>query len=167
MQPHELQNRIQSWLRTRPAVFQLRVEPDGARLTEVETGKTLHLPAERIRGIETKNSLSTGAEYLLLDFETGPPLAIADAGFVFSLDARNTGELRGAPPTMSFRDHHRLFRHLLHLVEQQDQPDRRREALDVTMILIASLDGARATGLSTQSEEDKLEKVIRRLEAGA
>ena len=134
---------------------------------EVETGKAVHVAAEQVHDIETSRDTHTGAEYLVLRFDSLPPLAIADAGFVFALDTRSTGELAGAPATMSFRDYRRLYRHLLHLVESQSEGEHRREALDVTMILIASLDGARAVGLSTQAEEPELEAIIRRLEAGA
>lgn len=167
MQTTDLRQAIDVWTRANPGVFEVGDEPDGLHLVDVAAGKPLKLVAEAVAHIEARQNWSTGAEYLALQFVDGPPLALAAAGFVFGLDTRNTGALEGAPPNMSFRDYRRLFGHLVHLVREQADPQRRREALDVSLILIASLDGARAVGLPTQAEEADLEPWIRRLEAGA
>ena len=164
VEPAALQSRLRRWLQEHQGVFDAADAPDGLRLTEVATGKTLHVVADEVTDVDSRPNSETGREYLVLMHAGRPPLAVADAGFVFALDPRNTGELHGAPPTMSFRDFRRLYEHLRHLVEQ---PGDRREALDLTTILIASLDGARAAGLPTQVEEGELELVLRRLEAGA
>ena len=166
MEPAALQAQLTTWLQTRPGLFHVDVETDGVRVLEVETGKSLRVVSDQVEAVELTRNALTGADYLVLRLESAPPLALADAGFVFPLDTRNTGELPGAPATMSFRDYRRLHRHLRHLVETQADSEHRREALDVTLLLIASLDGARAVGLPTQAEEAELEPVIRRLEAG-
>lgn len=167
MEPAALRAQLESWLQTRPGLFHVDAEPDGVRILEVETGKSLRVASDRVQEIEPARNALTGADYLVLRLESVPPLALADAGFVFPVDTRNTGELPGAPATMSFRDYRRLHRHLRHLVETQADAEHRREALDVTLLLIASLDGARSVGLPTQVEEADLETVIRRIEAGA
>ena len=162
-----LQTRLAAWLQSRPGLFHVQSDADGVRLLEVETGKSLRIAAPQVAAIESARNAHTGTEYLVLRLESAPPLALADAGFVFALDTRNTGQLPGAPATMSFRDYRRLYRHVLHLVESPAEAEHRREALDVTLLLIASLDGARAVGLPAQAEEAELEAVVRRLEAGA
>ena len=167
MEPQELTRRLHAWLDTRPGLFVLQDDPGGVRLTEVATAKSLHLPAGQVEEIEVRHDAYTGAEYLALSVATRPPLALSEVGFAFTLETRNTGPLSGAPPVMSFADYRRLHRHLLHLLDTQDDPEHRREALDITMVLIASLDGARAVGLAVDSEEAALEPLIRRLEAGA
>lgn len=166
MQPDVLRSALSAWMRAHPGVFEVHDDTDGVRLVETLTGKPLRLAAEMIDGIETRKNWSSGSEYLALQFFDQPPLALADAGFVFALDVTNTGPLDGAPPTMSFGDYRKLHTHLLHLIGAPQTSQARREALDISLVLIASLDGARAAGLPTQAEEGELEQCIRRLEAG-
>ncbi len=167
MEPTELRQAVEAWTRAHPGIFELHDEPDGVRLRDVATGKPLRVRAEEVAEVETRKNWNTGAEYLALAFAEKPPLALADAGFVFALDTRNTGALEGAPPSMSFRDYRKLHAHLAHLLPEQNDPQRRREALDLSLVLIASLDGARAVGLPTEAEEAELEELIRRLESGS
>jgi hypothetical protein len=162
-----LEQRLAAWLVSRPGLFDLQRTPEGVRLVEVTTGKTLKLLADKVLELETRRDSLSDAPYLLLRLDGAPAVALADAGFVFDLDTRNTGAIPNAPPAMSFRDYRKLLRHLQHLADSQTDPEHRREALDVSMILIASLDGARALGLQTEVEEGELETIIRRLEAGA
>lgn len=167
MQPRQLAQRVRTWLAGRPGLFGLQELPDGIVLTEVATGKTLHLEAEAVDALEMRRDWTTGAEYLWLSRRERPPLALAPAGFAFAPDPVHTGPLPSAPPAMSFGDYQRLVRHLQHLLDTQDDPDQRRAALEITMILIASLDGARAVGLQVGDEEAALEAMVRRLEAGS
>jgi hypothetical protein len=166
MRPPELAQRLRGWLHQRPGLFGLQDLPDGVLLTELATGKSLRLAAEAVVGVEVQRDRLRDDDYLLLTLAERPSLALAAAGFVFALDPRHTGKLPSAPPAMSFTDYHRLVRHLLHLLDTQDDPEHRREALDITLVLIASLDGARAVGLAVDGEEAALEAAIRRLEAG-
>lgn len=166
VQPEALHRALDAWMGAHSGVFERHHEPDGVRLVEVASGKPLRLVAEAIESIETRKNWNSGAEYLALQFLEHPPLALADAGFVFALDVTNTGPLEGAPPTMSFRDYRKLFAHLQHRIAEPQTPQTRREALDISLVLIASLDGARAVGLPTQAEEGELDQCIRRLEAG-
>lgn len=166
MQPRQLVRRLQDWLAGHPGAFLVYPQPAGVRLVETATGKALMVEAAAVAGLDVRRDSTTGAEYLLLSRVAQPPLALAAAGFAFALDTCHTGPLRSAPPAMSFADYARLRRHLLHLLETQDDPEHRREALEITMVLIASLDGARASGLPVGVEEEDLETLVRRLEAG-
>jgi hypothetical protein len=144
-------------------VFVIEDIARGVRLTEVATGKILQLEADGTTGLESRTDTVTGHGYLVIHREERPPLALATAGFAFALDPRSTGPLpAGAPSVLSFTDYRRLVAHLRHLV-----PDaaRRREALELMMILIAALDGARAVGLPIAAEELELEPLLRQLES--
>jgi hypothetical protein len=163
MDPKALRDRLRLGRDAHPGALLATDEPDGVRLTEVATGKTLRLEAGEVLDVQSQANAQTGSEYLVLVRDGRPQLALADAGFVFALDTRNTGPLPSAPPVMSFRDFRRLYEHLRHLVERAES---RLEALDTLQILIASLDGARAAGLATQVEEGELEAVLRIVEAG-
>ena len=163
MDPQPLRDRLQLWMHSHPGILLCADQPDGVHLTEISTGKSLQIEAGEVIEVQSQANSQTGGEYLVLVRDGRLPLALADAGFVFALDTRSTGPLPSAPPVMSFRDFRRLYEHLRHLVEHAEQ---RREALDMFQILIASLDGARASGLDTQVEEGELEAVLRRLEAG-
>ena len=164
MIPPALQERIQHWMLQHVGVFQLEPTAEGVRLVEVATGKALLLDAGAVLEVESRANAHTGHEYLIVQRQDRGPLALADAGFVFNLDTRSTGPLAGAPPVMSFRDFRRLYEHLRHLLEDARK---RQECLDLMMILIAALDGARAAGLSTAIEEGELDVVLRRLESGS
>ena len=163
MDPQPLRDRLRVWMDSHPGILLYADAPDGVRLSEVLTGKTLRIEAGEVLEVQSHANSQTGSEYLVLVREGRPPLALSDAGFVFGLDTQSTGPLPSAPPVMSFRDFRRLYEHLRHRVERAEH---RREALDTLQILIASLDGGRAAGLSTLVEEGELEAVLRILEAG-
>ena len=165
MRPDDLARRLHAWARAHHGVFVLEEQPNGLRLAEAATGKALYVLAEPVDAVETRRNAATGAEYLVLQRQGLPPLGLADAGFVFALDPRSTGPLPpGAPPVLSFRDFERLQAHLVHV---SHEPEHRREALELLMILVAALDGARTAGLDTAREEAALERLLRELEAGA
>jgi hypothetical protein len=165
MRPDDLARRIQAWAQVHPGVFVVERQPNGLRLAEVATGKALVVLAEPVQAVEVRSNTATGAEYLVLQRDGLPPLGLADAGFVFALDPRSTGPLPpSAPPVLSFRDFERLHAHLIHVAPE---PAHRREALELLMILVAALDGARNAGLDTGREEAALEHVLRDLEGGA
>ena len=165
MRPADLAQQVQVWMRAHPGVFVVEAQPNGLRLAEVATGKTLVLLAEPVQAVLVRRNSATRAEYLVVEREGLPPLALADAGFAFALDPRSTGPLPPtAPPVLSFGDFERLHAHLVHVATD---PRHRREALELLMILIAALDGARNVGLDTGREEAALEPVLRQLEAGA
>ena len=136
-------------------------EPHGARLYEPGSNKELAILWDDVAQAEEKRSAQRAAPYLLLVFQDGRQLALADVGFAFAPSTVNTGELPDLPGVVCFRD----FRHLAGGVEALlSEENREPEALAAVMICIALLDGARAAGLTVDREEQRLNGLLRQLE---
>ena len=134
----------------------------GARLLEPGTGKELRIRWGEIAHVEERSTALRPAPYLLLLFEDGRQVALADVGFAFAPSTANTGPLPDLPATFCFAD----FRHLSQGIESLlEQEGREKEALGAILLCIALLDGARAAGLDVSREERSLEALLRRLEA--
>lgn len=72
-----------------------------------------------------------------------------------------SGDLPNAPDVVSFGDFQKLYREAQHAAEE---PSRRRDALDLMMLLVAIVDGGRAAGFDVGPEEERLERLLQRLE---
>jgi hypothetical protein len=163
MTPAEAKAKVLEFAR-RPLAAVAAVEDEdgrGARLVEPGSGKELHLRWEEVSQAEEKSSPLRPAPYLLLAFEDGRQLALADVGFAFAPSIANTGPLPDLPAVLCFRD----FRHLAQGVEAfLEEEGREREALGAILVCIALLDGARAAGLEITREERRLEALLKKLE---
>jgi hypothetical protein len=133
----------------------------GARLLEPGSGKELHVRWSELAGVEERSTPLRPAPYLVLAFEDGRQLALADVGFAFAPSTVNTGPLPDLPATFCFAD----FRHLAQGIESLlAEEGREKEALGAVMLCIALLDGARAAKLDVSREERRLDGLLRRLE---
>jgi hypothetical protein len=133
----------------------------GARLLEPGTGKELRLRWDELAAVEEKRTPLRPAPYLVLSFQDGRQVALADVGFAFAPSTANTGPLPDLPPTLCFRD----FRHLSEGVSALlAEEGREKEALAAILACIALLDGARAAGLDVSREERRLDGLLRELE---
>ena len=133
----------------------------GARLLEPGTGKELRIRWGEIAQVEVRSSALRPAPYLVLVFEDGRQVALADVGFAFAPSTVNTGPLPDLPATFCFAD----FRHLSQGIETLlQQEGREKEALGAILLCIALLDGARAAGLDVSGEERRLDALLRALE---
>jgi hypothetical protein len=163
MTPTEVKTKVMEFTR-RPLAAVAAVEDDdgrGARLVEPGSGKELHLRWDELSKAEEKSTPLRPAPYLVLEFEDGRQLALADVGFAFAPSTANTGPLPDLPAVLCFRD----FRHLSQGVDTFLEEDgREREALGAILICIALLDGARAAGLEVSREERRLDSLLRKLE---
>jgi hypothetical protein len=136
-------------------------DPHGARLYEPGSNKELPVVWDELAQVEERKSAQRSAPYLLLVFQDGRQLALADVGFAFAPSTVNSGPLPDLPAVLCFRD----FRHLAGGVETLlSEKDREREALAAVLVCIALLDGARAAGLPVDREERRLDGLLRRLE---
>ena len=133
----------------------------GARLLEPGTGKDLRVRWSEIAHVEERATPLRPAPYLVLVFEDGRQVALADVGFAFAPGTANTGPLPDLPATFCFAD----FRHLSQGIESLlETGGREKEALGAILLCIALLDGARAAGLPVAREERTLDDLLRRLE---
>jgi len=155
---------IKHWIQAHPGIFSLR--EDGTQLTLLEnfSQKEITFQAKQIQEVVPKqNKLKPGEFYLILLLEMGAQLVLAQQGFVFPPDFSNTGPLPLPSQVYCMQDFQDLYRKLRHVGAEAN---RRREALDLIMILIAILDGARAVGLKVDEESRKVEDVLSVLEKG-
>jgi len=133
----------------------------GARLLEPGSGKELHVLWGELAHVEERSSPLRAAPWLVLVFEDGRQVALADVGFAFAPGIVHTGPLPDLPPTFCFAD----FRHLVQGIEVLlEEEGREKEALRAILFSIALLDGARAAGLTVAREERRLDGLLRRLE---
>lgn len=153
-----------AWLAANPLAFAHREDGDTLTLVERDTEKMRSLSGDGVVEVHEKRNLQSGVAYPILVLESGAQLAITDIGFCFSPSFVSTGEIPGAPEVVSFGDFRKLYREAQHAAED---PARRRDALDFMMLCITIVDGARAVGFDVSPEEERLERLLRRLEGGA
>jgi len=140
-------------------------DEESSTLLDVASGKSLHLPWRDAKSLEEKVHPETKDAYLVLLFEDGRQIALVDPGGVaFEPSKINTGPLDGLPPVVCLRDFLTLKQRIDHYL--YDHPDAAppKDCLDLTMICIAILDGARAIGFDVGDLEGELEKSLRELE---
>jgi hypothetical protein len=131
-------------------------------LIEIEYGKELTFAWGEIVRVEEARIPQLESKYLRVMLEDGRSFAVAGMGFVFAPSFASTGPLEECPETACFADFYKLKAHLEHLV---DEENREKEALQVLMVLLAYLDGARQVGLSVDDEERELDAILKKMEA--
>jgi hypothetical protein len=155
--------KLRAWVEThRHAVL---YDEENPSLIDVASGKTIRLPWQEVTAFEEKVHAETGDIYLVLLFENGIQVALVDpGGIAFAPSTENTGPLREPPPVVCIKDFFTLKGRLDHyLYDHPDQPPP-KEALDLVMICIATLDGARAVGFEVGDLEGELEKSLKEIE---
>lgn len=140
-------------------------DEESSTLLDVASGKSIHLLWPQVKAFEEKVHPETKDTYLVLLFENGSQIALVDPGGVaFSPSTVNTGPLRDLPPVVCLKDFYTLKQRIDHyLYAHLDEPPP-RECLDLVMICVAILDGARAVGFSAGELEGELEKSLREIE---
>lgn len=140
-------------------------DDENATLLDVASGKSLRLPWRELTAFEEKDHPETGENYLVLLFENGKQIALVDPGGVaFAPSTENSGPVQNLPPVVCLRDFLMLTQRVEHyLYEHADEPPP-RECLDLIMISIATLDGARAVGFDVGDLEGQLEKALAEIE---
>jgi hypothetical protein len=146
--------------RPRSAVVSME-EPHGVKLYEPGSNKELQILWADLQQAELRSSAQRSEPYLLLVFQDGRQLALADVGFAFAPSTANTGQLPDLPAVLCFRDFRHLSGGVLQLLSEKD---REREALAAVLVCIALLDGARTAGLSVDREERQLDGLLHQLE---
>jgi hypothetical protein len=140
-------------------------DEENPSLMDVASGKTIRLPWQDVKAFEEKVHPETRENYLVLLFENGIQVALVDpGGLAFAPSTENTGPLRDPPPVVCLKDFFTLKGRLDHyLYDHPDEPPP-KEALDLVMICIATLDGARAVGFEVGDLEGELEKSLKEIE---
>ena len=139
-------------------------EPESV-LLDLASGKRLKIAWRDLTAFEEKVHPETKDAYLVLLFENGNQLALVDpGGLAFAPSTHNSGPAQNLPPVVCLKDFFTLKNRVDHyLVDHADQPPP-RECLDLIMICIATLDGARAVGFEVGDLEGELEKSLDEIE---
>ena len=132
-----------------------------AILLDVASGKRLKLNWAALAGFEEKVHPETQEPYLVLLFDDGTQLALVDPGGVaFAPSIANSGPVENLPAVVCLRDFLMLKQRVDHyLYDHPDEPPP-RECLNLIMICIATLEGARAAGFDVGDLEGELEKSL-------
>jgi hypothetical protein len=104
--PAELKARVLAFLRGRRAPLSILEDEDGrsATLLDAPAGKSLRLRWDQLAQVEERSTRDHPEPYLLLLFEDGRQVALADVGFAFAPALHNSGPLPELPRTFCFRD---------------------------------------------------------------
>ena len=155
--------KVRSWVAThRRAVL---YDAEASSLMDLASGKTMRLPWLEVKAFEEKIHPETKDPYLVLLFENGHQIALVDpGGIAFAPSTENSGPLRDLPAVVCLKDFFTLKGRVDHyLYDHPDQPVP-QETLDLVMICIATLDGARAVGFDVGDLEGELEKALNEIE---
>jgi len=139
-------------------------EPESTFL-DVASGKRVKIAWRDLKGFEEKIHPETNDAYIVLLFESSKQLALVNPGGVaFAPSTENTGPLQNLPPVVCLKDFITLKNRVDHyLYDHTDEPPP-RECLDLVMICIATLDGARKVGFDVGDLEGELEKSLDEIE---
>ena len=140
-------------------------DEETSSLMDVASGKMIRLPWREVKAFEEKIHPETKDTYLVLLFDNGKQIALVDpGGIAFAPSTDNTGPVRDLPPVVCLKDFFTLKGRVDHyLYDHPDEPPP-KQALDLVMICIATLDGARAVGFDTGDLEEALEKSLKEIE---
>ena len=143
----------------------LLYDEESGTLLDVASGKRLHVPWRTLTAFEEKLHPETQEPYFVLQFEGGKQIVLVDPGGVaFAPSTENSGPVPNLPAVMCLRDFLTLKQRVDHyLYDHPDEPPP-RESLNLIMICIAILDGARAIGLDVGDLEGELEISLNEVE---
>jgi len=134
-------------------------------LLDVASGKRLPLAWRDVSAFEEKIHPDTRNSYLVLLFENGTQIALVDPGGVaFAPSTEHSGPVQNLPAVVCLRDFYTLKQRVDHYLHDHPDDPPPRECLDLIMICIATLDGARTVGFDVADLEGELEKSLTELE---
>jgi hypothetical protein len=160
---NRLRRALQGWALAHPHA--LLYDDENSKLLDVASGKTLSLPWRDITAFEEKTHAETGDRYYVLLFENGSQIALVDpGGIAFAPSTINSGSVPGLPAVVCLTDLFTLKGRVAHYLDAHPEEPPPPECLDMVMICIAILDGARAVGFAVGDLEEDLEKLLGELE---
>jgi hypothetical protein len=136
----------------------------GSMLLDVYSNKMLSLDLPELQGVEERRNRQTHKPYLLLIYGDQRQIALADVGIAFSPQFRNTGPLPDLPEVVCFRDFRALLDRFKHGFYGHAENDPGGDLVQLLMMCIAILDGARDQGFDVEREEKEVELHLSELE---
>jgi hypothetical protein len=159
----QARGKVAQWVERHPQAA--LYDEENSALLDVASGKSVKIPWRELKAFEEKTHPETKDGYLVLLFEDGRQIALVDPGGVaFEPATINTGTLDDLPPVACLKDFQTLKQRVDHHLygHRDDAPP--KECLDLVMICIAILDGARAVGFDVGDLEGEMDKSVRELE---
>jgi len=154
---------ITQWVQSHPQAA-LYDEANGTIL-DVPSGKAVRPAWRDLTALEEKIHPETKENYLVFLFEDGTQIALVDpGGIAFAPSTENSGPVENLPPVVCLRDFLTLKQRIDHYLYQHGGEAPPRECLDLILICIATLDGARAVGFDIGDLEGELEQSLSELE---
>lgn len=154
-----LKARVRYWISARNHA--VLYDDESSMLLDVASGKRVNLPWRQLKAFEEKIHPETKEPYLLFLFENGRQIALVDPGGVaFAPSIENSGPLENLPEVVCLRDFLTLKQRIDHFLDDHPDDAPPRECLDLIMICIATLDGAREVGFDVGDWEGELEKTL-------
>ena len=140
-------------------------DDDSAVLLDVASSKRLKIAWPALASYEEKVHPETQESYIVMLFDDGTQLALVDPGGVaFAPSLVNSGAVENLPAVVCLRDLLMLKQRVDHLLYDHPDEPPPRECLNLIMICIATLDGARAVGFDVGDLEGELEKSLAEVE---
>ncbi|HEY3450442.1 MAG TPA: hypothetical protein VGK67_29070 [Myxococcales bacterium] len=138
-------------------------EPTGD-LLEIASGKRLQIRLSELVAVEERPNSQSGVPYLMLGFGDGHEIAIADIGIAFAAVTPAVPHAPTLPPVVCMQDFLAAYAQLRHHVV--DHPDEKpdRSVLDLMVLALGILEGARVAGFDISREERELDAVLSELE---
>src|SRR5262245_2050122 len=155
----EARSKVRQWSKLHSTA--VLYDDDAAVLLDIASGKSLRVPWTDVTGFEEKIHPENGEPYLVLVFEAGGQIALVDPGGVaFAPSTTNSGSVQNLPPVVCLKDFLTLKQRIDHYLYEHPNEAPPRDSLDLVMICIAILDGARAAGFEVSDLEGELEKSL-------
>ncbi|HXN40842.1 MAG TPA: hypothetical protein VN918_03570 [Myxococcaceae bacterium] len=139
----------------------------GESLMDVFSGKTVPIALKSLVSVQRRARKGTDAPYLVLTYDDGREMALADVGIAFAPDLSNTGALDEIPAVVCFRDYATLLGRLKHELFGHSDRELTQATTALLMTCLAILDGARRMGFEVGREERELEPCLGELEKRA
>ena len=163
LSPDQIKAKVRGWASLHSGV--IHFDAINGILLDVASGKRLQVDWAGVSNFEEKIHPESRETYLVMMFDEGSQIALADpGGIAFAPSTENTGPIANLPPVVCLRDFLTLKSRVDHsLYDHPDEPPP-RECLELLMICIATLDGARAVGFDVGDFEGGLEKSLTEIE---
>ena len=153
---------LRRWLHDASRVFAAEEDGPNVRVMELATGKQLLLDLRAIELAESRMDSVSGNPYWIVVLPTGHQLVLCEHGFAFAPDFRNTGAIELPSSVFCLADFRRMIAQLKE--NAVEHPEDRRGSVDLVMVLIALLDGARNVGLDVDAESERVERLLEAIE---
>jgi hypothetical protein len=140
-------------------------DEESSNLLDIASGKSTSLRWRDLAAFEEKTHPETGDLYYVLLFDNGAQIALVDPGGVaFAPSTENSGPVQGLPAVVCLKDFFTLKGRVDHYLRDHADEAPPRECLDMMMICIAILDGARAVGFDVGDLEQQLDASLDEIE---